>query len=1143
MTVGLIKWFDKIKGFGVIGTPDKGDFFLHENSLNADYKLLKIGTPVYFNEKTERNKNTAKNCQLIRELNDLHLIIDFLEKKDTVPIEITVKGISKWGNPYKKNEIENFSIVKISLWKIKNSTTVENLNKFLKNYYEEKLDSHHFVSYCKLIDKIYDTKFKKNALNEEIPPNSADSLFVHFGSNIKDRNLFEIWQSKKFRFIGKTQHSDYEIPQKVLQKFKKNFDLKDLERIVNYDYGKDYVYDIIDQALKRYEESKWNTKGLLKLINQLKENHTQYLTEKLLKRLERKTKNNIKSKVETIGKINSEMSFKSYYQLNNIIPFELKEPSKIKLKELINNLIIENTESNFKVELWLKGFNIRVPDNEIKSKFNQDITAINQRITILINVSKELRDKLIAEYFISERPKKGFELIELLLKRLDDLNYKFSLKETLFDTGFWEDKKSKDVLDSVKIIVNSIATPEENYTLFFLGLTNKFPAEQIKNKVLNLNQDELESIIKHSECTEQFLFDLIEVLLKKENILEWIDWLYSITQDYLSPTNFNRFDNLCFSEFNEFDYYKLWEKGKGKITPQKAITGLLDEYPNSYKVIPKWKINNIVNDEVLLNVLLTNLDFIKTIKDRKTFYTAYYHIRTILHYQLMDSKDIKGIKIEIIPLLLWFFNDENSFNFELLKRKFIYFNPQDQVKVIKKIFHQINNHNIQLTIEELNEIMRIDLDLYKTNQNFNPEIILDISTDIVIKSILNYKKKGKFLIEGELLKIVLHNLYGNNKRKFELGNYFETCKGRMTAEFDWIRNGEISKIPFGNNQFYYCIKFDYDSTLVEKIKTIPGRKYNSDGKHWGIPSRYTDEVLKFAQENRFYLDFEGSNYSNNVHLARFKREDVPKGITFCDGRISNTKHKTYKKTFWWCVNQPCFQNCETTHSVDEWENYTFLDFLLILGFNLDETKNNPKDLVLKGEYYKFISLLNRFNRLLEKIYCTECDEILYPTQTSHFAAHTVVRFCCENKQCSQHKNVIYLNNCLNGKCNSIIDSRVSKKCTNGLYICETCGSCCSHSFFKRRKENLEIADNFNNEQKRWIYNDTKRKYDNKLGHLERADYFCHKDGKKMKETETDIFECSCGNKYDTKSYKIKRLHRHLTPQDVNDNDILNELRF
>lgn len=1137
MTIGLLKWFDRIKGFGIIGTPDKGDFFLHESNLKIDSNLLGKGIPLSFNEKIERKKNAAKDCRLVETLDDLKLALGYIGKKDTVTIEVTIEGRSRWGNSYKRKEDRYFPLTKRTFNRIKEKVGADKLFEFFKGYYDSDLDYSYFNSYCQFLNEVYPKEVSWDFLlgldyepekEEKYQKNNAELLFEYFGENLNEEVLFQVWKSKKFEFIGREKEGDYEIPKEVLIKYKNSsFSIADLERVINYEYGKDLVYDTIKQNLTKSEELRWTSRDILKIVDKLDKTKSEELTEQLYIKIERRTRDNIELKAKDIGLIDSENSFQNYSRLKNIIPSELNESIKSKLKELVDTLIIDNVEAKFKIELWLKGLEIVVSKGEIKSKFKHIETTLHQRKTILTKTENEFKKQLINEYFIEERPVKGFELIESLLKGMNSLGYSFSLKKTLFNDEFWVDKQGKDILRSVKELVERISTPEENYTLFFLCLSNNFPKEQIKNNVLNLNQSKFEIICNDDRCTDKFLLTLIKNFLEKENVLVDIDWIYSIAKYNLSLTSFSEFDNLCFSKFKEGVYFKLWKEGNGKIIPRLMIIKLFDENNESYNVIPKWKEKKIISDKELSTILIDNLTSIKAIEDRKTFYKSYYHIKAIIDYFIESIEEVKKTKNQFFTLLLWFFNKESSFDFEVLKSKFIYFNPNDQVKVIKKIFQQIHNRSIQLTIEELNEIMRIEIDLYKTNQKFSPEIPLDISTDIVIKSILNYKNKGKFLVESELLHIVLHDLFGNKKRRFKIENYFEKCKGRLAAEFDWSKNGEISKISFGDNKFYYCIEFEYTPDLDEKVKKIPGRKFNIEQRHWGVPSKHTAEVLQFAKENRFFLDFEGSNYSNNTHLAEFKRSEVPRGISFCDGRVSNKNHQMFNRKFWWCANQPCFQNCETTHNVDEWENYTILDFLLILGFNVDETKSNPKDFIPKGEYYKFISLLNRFNRLLEKIYCLECEEILYPVQTSHFAAYSVVRFCCEKDDCSKHKEVVYLNHCLNGKCNSIIDSRVSKKCPNGLYICETCGSCCSHSFFQRRKENLETADNFDNEQKVWIYKDTKRKFDNKLGHLERADYFCHIDGKPMEETETDIFECSCGNKYDTTVYKIKRPHRNL----------------
>src|SRR5690606_38892599 len=401
----------------------------------------------------------------------------------------------------------------------------------------------------------------------------------------------------------------------------------------------------------------------------------------------------------------------------------------------------------------------------------------------------------------------------------------------------------------------------------------------------------------------------------------------------------------------------------------------------------------------------------------------------------------------------------------------------------------------------------------------------------------------KFLFDSDLLTIVLKDITLNKKHKFKIKGLFEECAGRYEAEFNWNRNGEVRKVPFGNNQFYFAIQISpgkhvyvnnrwgvYErfvpnenfESLKEAVRQLPGRKWNPNEQHWGVPSQYEGQVMQFARENRFFIDLEGSNYANNTHLAELKRTDVPNGITFCEGRLAKKKHQMFNREFWWCANQPCFSNCETLHESEKWKEYTLLDFLTILGFNLDDG-NRVGDRIEKGKYYQFVSTINRFNRLLERMYCEECGHILFPIEDAHFAHHRVVRFHCENTDCSRLHKEIYLHHCLNGKCNGIIDSRKSKKCPNGLYICsnENCGCCCSHDMMNRRLSNLQTTGGY-------IHENLRNAVENKFGHLERAEHYCYQCGELMDELGDDVFNCqSCSIQYEVSINNFKRPHRHL----------------
>ncbi len=171
------------------------------------------------------------------------------------------------------------------------------------------------------------------------------------------------------------------------------------------------------------------------------------------------------------------------------------------------------------------------------------------------------------------------------------------------------------------------------------------------------------------------------------------------------------------------------------------------------------------------------------------------------------------------------------------------------------------------------------------------------------------------------------------------------------------------------------------------------------------------------------------------------------------------------------------------------------------------------------------------------MYCRDCNEILYPMQTSNFAAHNVVTFQCVNPKCL-NRDEIYLNHCLNRQCNSIIDSRVSKKCNNNLYICDNCGCCCSNDMFQRRFNNLKLAGSN-------IPLNLMQCIEKKLGHRDKEEYFCYRCGDEMNEIRSKIFHCkTCNIDFDTLSYKTKKRSKNSTLiNDIESNFLEDEMPF
>lgn len=186
----------------------------------------------------------------------------------------------------------------------------------------------------------------------------------------------------------------------------------------------------------------------------------------------------------------------------------------------------------------------------------------------------------------------------------------------------------------------------------------------------------------------------------------------------------------------------------------------------------------------------------------------------------------------------------------------------------------------------------------------------------------------------------------------------------------------------------------------------------------------------------------------------------PRFSEFCDGRKAINKNtgepvlsNDSSSEFWWCENRPCFQACRSVTSSGNWQYYNLQDVLRILNISYKEQ-----------QYEILLNVINRVNRYLEHLTCKCCNSILRPNGKSNYAFYGVSMFSCTNMECEKPDVDVYLTHCLNGKCESIIDSRESVKCKPsslenpdncGWYICNECYSCCSNEKLTARKNNLE----------------------------------------------------------------------------------------
>lgn len=193
----------------------------------------------------------------------------------------------------------------------------------------------------------------------------------------------------------------------------------------------------------------------------------------------------------------------------------------------------------------------------------------------------------------------------------------------------------------------------------------------------------------------------------------------------------------------------------------------------------------------------------------------------------------------------------------------------------------------------------------------------------------------------------------------------------------------------------------------------------------------------------------------------------------CEGRGSDKTSDKTGKSIYWCRNDRCFEPCrepiKTSYGEKEkyWE-YTLLDIAHCYGISISDE--------LLGSIYSYVNKLYAIKHALQ---CKKCKKLIYPVATSNYAYDNFNLFNCRNQECSEYDVRVYLAHCLNPKCQSLIDDRVSKRCSNGWVICDKCNCCCSDFSYDKRlsmEKHLGIHANLKG-----------------IPHLHR-EVFCHKCG-------------------------------------------------
>lgn len=463
-----------------------------------------------------------------------------------------------------------------------------------------------------------------------------------------------------------------------------------------------------------------------------------------------------------------------------------------------------------------------------------------------------------------------------------------------------------------------------------------------------------------------------------------------------------------------------------------------------------------------------------------------------------------------LSVLLWAIHLQTNTNKAAMVEVFPWLPPYLQIKIVKRLFLYIAEGKMKFTAFNLYEFLNPS----KENLCLPIEILF---------SYLKLREENPAATFTNAHMLTLLDGRMDHPEWIGIREFVEECHGRWFANFE---NNDNWRKPFYNGS----LRQIQSSTDLELF--IPHKMINSFGEPQNFNNKYYTLVnsiigLNFGNEEftqrevengmmyRFRKDSKipllnlASHYNINIQWHNSKvcytcnenNDDY-----FCECRSADALSQREGLPFYWCGNKPCFRSWVRFRTPLEWEHYTILDFMRILGIQTDYT-NRAGNRTPNGYFIILSSFLKSFAKFYKHLTCRKCGKLLHPLNLSNFASMSVTEFTCDNNSCELNGQIIYLNHCFNKpKCNAIIDSRDSKQCPNGQYICPECGGCCSTVNFEQRISNLQIVGGT---VSTWL----SKFVQEKRGHWEKNELYCYKCGKKMILLNEDYVCQDCKVKY------------------------------
>lgn len=1161
--LGVIKFFDKVKGFGFIasnccGMPDqteyKQDFYIDSSSFLEGKSIREGGIVVFQIEQQSRNRVKAVNVRLISKTEDKDLILQYYED-------------------YEYIELKEGSV---------------NVFRHLKNYYA----AHELLEPT---SQRIDVEEKRTV---ERTTNLVSSLIGRFDKKTVDGKA-------KYVFEYDTEHHDQWVS------FFKHLTAEEmLEIIKKYPTAVIFIKDdaVIKDWIAGYKDKELELPTLMMLKSSIEHlpkrrgNSIQIIIDKNVERLVR---NLINEHSQTIG-INEPSIVRTcneYHQLTgesyDYVLTKCKDAQNTNLlRKELNNL---NTTSNLdnasrkaaeyygelskegkaavtdevkkavseKInELSLSGYiwkiynllgNFSILGKKITKPYYDSFQESAEKAWLKIIEGENVNDvgQIDSFIFIYQRYLEGGcseELIAMAKQQLlsstslpalnkmcykysfsDECNISFLTKEEILDRvkeviNGWTFQELKDYLNSEKevfkkdnldqVVINRafdligktpLSEPFDADAPQKLTLAEALSGESVQDttKVIEENCSFLNTLgrLKSDHQTEERWNNYIQSCNYQEKLALFKNGVISSAPQDIAEEIVN---NLTVNDFydgktsfpswlDRYDGYsrpKLKEDEKEKML--KSSNGLFEAIEKRVLTI------NLVPENYYLIIFLLELVRLKLPK-----YPDYYEkkdwiqqLKIFINRIIFRRSDDPKMKT-----ILWAVFFQSTASLKTLTEIFSDLPPYIQINAVKKLFQLKDQGKLNLNAESM----------YKLVGGGVRPLCFPLEITFAYLKLRSEKPSATFTNN-----LMLQLLYERKDHWdwVKITHLLHQCHGRVFAE-DGDKSQQLRQY---HNGMVKETKDRIEVYIPETMCDIDGNPQEYNNKHFNDIKEYAkinfgiDPINAREGTKAYILYFNKDQQVEVYNMAMVFRicfrdryqQPIDYNVNdndshlFCEVRQALKLDKDYGLPFYWCRGYPCHRWPVRFMINSEWEKYTILDFLRILNIPVDY--ESSKGITRFGHYIILSSFMLSFKKFYDHLECRSCKKLMKPNDMSNFATRAVTEFSCANEECENFGKVVYLNHCFNRKdCNATIDSRDSKQCPNGQYICPECGACCSTQNFANRLSNLRFTGGAISP---WLENFV----NSDLGHWEKNEFYCYKCGKKLVNGECP----DCNTSYNKK---------------------------